>query len=68
MLGVFAAHTVAVPVKFTPHSVMQLALPVVVLEETTEKLPSHEKEKERKKKKNPKRAAHISKNQGVREF
>ena len=67
MLGVFAAHTVAVPVKFTPHGVMQLALPVVVLEETTEKPPSHEKEKERKKK-NPKRAARISKNQGMREF
>ena len=50
MLGVFAAHTVAVPVKFTPHGVMQLALPVVVLEEQQRNLQAMKKKKKERKK------------------
>lgn len=65
MLGIFAAHRVAVPVKFAPHGILQLALPVVILEETTEKLPSQEKEKERKK---TQRELHAFLKIRVREF
>lgn len=65
MFGVFASHRVAVSVMFTPHYVMQLALPVVIPEETTGKLPTHEKENREG---NLKRAACISENQGVKKW
>lgn len=66
MLGVFAAHREAVSMMFTPHGAMHLALSVVILEETAGKLPTHEMKKNEKE--IPKRAACISKTQGVRQF
>lgn len=51
MLGVSAAHRGAVSMMFTPHGAIHLALSVVILEETTGKLPTHEM---KKRKRNPK--------------